>query len=151
MTKEEAVLGGNAGKRPLPASKKPFVPPSLECPDWVSDVAKAFWAREVPGMIEREVVGNSDWSALVILAQAWAEMQIATDTLNKEGRIYIGHNGTKCTHPCVKMQTAAMKIVNSIMAQFGMQPTTRARLPVVEPPSVADQVDQDPYSEFRNG
>ena len=142
-TRTERQLNGNAGKRDLPPKWKPsdF---DMPCPDWISQDAKEFWAVIVPELKARKVIGASDLPALVILCQSWAEMRYATKTLEKEGRMYEA-NGIRCAHPAVRMQMNAMKAVNQFMEKFGLQPTTRARLPMQQP----ENKDNDSYSQFR--
>lgn len=147
-SKSVRKLTGNAGRRPLPKKSKAMAGEvKLECPSWVSKEAKEFWTMIVPALQADRTVTERDWPALVNLCQAWAEFQKATKTLEKEGRIYPGHNGMMCMHPAVKMQSAAMKTVNAFMEKFGLQPTTRSRLPNAPETSSLDQIDS--YQEFR--
>lgn len=140
----ERILNGNAGGRKLPG-KVAVEPFDVDCPDWISKDAKEFWHSIVPELKKRKVVGATDVPALVILCQSWAEMKLATKTLEKEGRLYEGPNGAMCPHPAVRMQMNAMKAVNAFMEKFGLQPTTRARLPMQQP----ENKDNDSYSQFR--
>lgn len=145
MSKESRKLGGNAGKRPLPRATNGA--PStvvLECPDWVSQDARAYWDKIVPMLIADGTVSERDWSALVNLCEAWGDFQRATRELAKEGTFYTGPNGAICTHPALKVKTASQKLVNSMMEKFGLQPTTRARLPIT-PPGGGER---DSYEEF---
>lgn len=145
LNRLERQLNGNARRTPLPkANGHARSAVNLVCPDWVSQEAKDFWQRMVPQLIRDKVVDDRDWPALVNMCQAWAEFQVATKVIEAEGRIY-EMNGAKCMHPAVKMQMAALKTVNSFMEKFGLQPTTRARLPVSVDASLEDG---DTYSEF---
>jgi P27 family predicted phage terminase small subunit len=144
----DAQLGGNAGKRPLPKAKMRSQDPVPPCPSWLSQYAKDYWSNVVPILEADGTVSGREWSALVNMAQAFAEFRMATETIEKEGRYYTGPNGCICVHPAVKIQMAASKTLNQFMTLFGLQPTTKGRLP-----SVVDEADQDQegYSEFRNG
>lgn len=144
-TREQRLINGNAREKPLPKAALSQQSFDFTCPDWVSKGAKEFWETIVPTLKERKVVGQTDYPALVILCQSWAEFQDATKVLAREGRYYEGPNGAQCAHPAVRMQMNAMKAVNAFMEKFGLQPTTRARLPIQQ----AESKDGDNYSEFR--
>lgn len=147
-SRAERKLTGNASRRPLPKAGEQHESSveKLQCPDFVSPDAKAYWEKVVPLLIEEGTVDERDWSALVILCEAWGDFVDAVRTLKKEGQYYETANGAKCPHPALKLKSQAQRMVNGFLEKFGLQPTTRARLPVIVAPAVADK---DSYAEFR--
>ena len=121
-TRAERKLTGNSGHRPLPSvhDVAPTATPiELECPEWLTDDAKAYWAKIVPVLTADSTVTERDWSALVNLCEAWGEFQDAARVLKKEGRYYETPNGARCVHPAMKVKSSAQKMVNHFMERFG--------------------------------
>jgi P27 family predicted phage terminase small subunit len=81
------LAAGNPGKRklnerePQPAGKAPAQPA------WLSDRAKVEWKRIVPELLTLGLLSRIDLAALAAYCQALAELEIATRTIETEGRI----------------------------------------------------------------
>lgn len=149
-SRAQRKLSGNSSRRPLPSVQDAApinAPVSLHCPDWMSDDAKAYWEKIVPQLVADGTVDDRDWSALVTLCEAWGDFQDAARTLKTTPRYYTTPNGAECVHPAVRQKATAMKTLSSFMEKFGLQPTTRQRLPMVMPAGVA--AEKDSYTEFR--
>lgn len=81
------IAAGNPGKRPLnPREPKPKTdePPM---PLWLSERAQAEWRRIVPELLAIGLLARIDQAALASYCQAYAEAEIATRTIETEGRI----------------------------------------------------------------
>lgn len=81
------IAAGNPGKRPLnPREPKPAtVDPPM--PMWLSKRAQAEWRRIVPELLKLGLLTSIDLAALAAYCQAYAEFEIATRTIEEEGRI----------------------------------------------------------------
>jgi P27 family predicted phage terminase small subunit len=145
------ILDGNPGKRPIKESPQPTTSVPT-CPAWLDKVAKAEWARITELLVELDLVAQVDRAALAAYCQAYAELQFATELLRKEGRVVeeaivatakrkkkgeterllevVGHK--KKLHPAVKLQRDAFARVKAFITEFGLTPSSRARL-AVEP------------------
>lgn len=81
------IAAGNPGKRklnerePRPEAKAPAMPA------WLSVRAKAEWKRIVPELLRLGLLARVDLAALSGYCQAYAEVEEATRTIEKEGRI----------------------------------------------------------------
>jgi P27 family predicted phage terminase small subunit len=114
-----------------------------KCPAWLDAAAKAKWrtlARELSAIGLLTVI---DGDALAVYCQAWAEFQLATETLQREGRtIKAGDAGYRAPHPAVAQQRSAWKAIKEFAALFGLDPADRGRLTVPDPPEEPDALDE---------
>src|SRR5262249_16872713 len=94
-------LKGNPGRRPLnEAEPQPNRTPPT-CPNWLDDIAKAKWAQIAPELIQLGLLTSVDGDSFAAYCQAFAEFQIATETLKKEGRHFSTDKGYMAPHPAV--------------------------------------------------
>lgn len=144
------ILAGNPGGRPLqvgPVCKlTPKAPPK---PDYLSDEAAAEWDRLVPELEAVGMLATVDRAALVVLCEAWADLQriqarIRTDgdTLeepiqNSSGEV-IGKRLK--AHPIARLQQQAYQRWVSLLRDFGLSPGARDRLGFVKAASASAQV-----------
>jgi P27 family predicted phage terminase small subunit len=148
---KQKKLSGNPGRRPLPPE------PKLEagiptCPDWLSQEGKEEWRRLIPQLKKARMLVAIDRAALAACCQAWAEFEIATKTLDKEGRIIdepIVRGGEqigtiKKAHPAKKQQADALSRLKSLLIEFGLTPASRSKAAAGGEPENRD----DPLQEF---
>ena len=123
------LLTGNPGKRPLNVREpKPAagIPP---CPAWLDVEAKARWAILAPELATLGLLTMIDGDALAAYCQAWAEFRIATEVLQKEGRVFFWKkSGYRAPHPAVAQQRSAWQAIKAFAALFGLEPSSRSRL-----------------------
>jgi P27 family predicted phage terminase small subunit len=147
------ILQGNPGKRPIRSCPSP--PTSVpSCPAWLDASAKREWSRITKLLVELDLLAQVDRAALAAYCQACAELEFATTTLRDEGRIIdealiahrkekgariaevVGHK--KKLHPAVKLQRDAFARVKAFITEFGLTPSSRARLDVESAAGDAD-------------
>src|SRR5262245_60724919 len=75
-----------------------------KCPSFLSPAAKTKWRQIVPVLDQMGVLTTADGDVLSAYCQAWAEFQIATETLDREGRTVTLPSGAAAAHPCVQQQ-----------------------------------------------
>jgi len=131
------ILQGNPGKRALPKGEPQPKPGIPRCPRWLSANAKAEWRRIVPELKRLGLLTIADLAGLCAYCQAFAELQDATRTIDREGRIVTvpvlngkgEHVGDiRKAHPAVKLQRDAFARVKSFLCEFGLSPATRPKL-----------------------
>jgi len=146
------ILEGNPGRRPLNDREPKPRDATPVLPAWLSPDAKTEWRRIVPELRRLGLLTLVDRAALAAYCQAWAELQIATRLLEKEGRIVevdvFGKDGAVTgsksqLHPAVKLQRDAFGRVKQFLAEFGLTPASRARLNAPGPAKEAD-----PFEEY---
>lgn len=141
------ALAGNPGKRKL-ARNEP-VPPDDKpvCPKWLSPAAVVEWKRIGPILDKMKLLSAADQVALAAYCQAAAELQLATEKIDAEGRYLdeavVDRQGkpveygsgksrrrlvrTKA-HPALKAQRDAFARVRAFLQEFGLSPSARARI-----------------------
>src|SRR6476620_7381333 len=81
------VLDGNPGRRPLNECE-PAAPQGVpECPDWLSDEAKAEWKRVIPELQMMGLLSSADRAALAAYCTAWCRWVEAEEMVKKFGTI----------------------------------------------------------------
>lgn len=133
-------LEGNPGKRklndnePVPPSGRPI------CPDHLDDVARKEWSRLEIILTGMRVLTEADYIALGNLCQAYSIIQKAQRQLNKDGLLIVSKTGYAQQSPLLGIITAQTTIVNTLLREFGLTPSSRTRLAV--PPKPAEEVDE---------
>ena len=129
------ALGGNPGKRKVnKAEPKPPVvlpPPS----GTLDDCARGEYLR-VGKLLERmKIVTELDGSMLEIYAVNYSRWVEAETKVREEGLMKMSPNGFPIQNPYLAVANRAMKEMRSILVEFGMSPSSRAKVSVVNPPS----------------
>lgn len=141
------VLRGNPGKRPLneaapePETGRPDVPPWL-------DENRAELFGEVADYLENMgVLTTVDGHALALLVDAYMDYLECQRVVDREGRTYetVNQRGGIMirARPEVTMASDAWRRVASMMASFGLEPSSRTKLKV-EPKK------SDPLGDYLN-
>lgn len=131
------VAAGNPGKRPLnPQEPRPAVE-APRMPAWLPRRAKAEWQRIVPELLGLGLLTRIDLGALASYCVAVGELEEATRTLDKEGRVCVqpimDKTGEKVgerlrPHPAVAMQRSAASLVKAFAVEFGLSAASRTRV-----------------------
>lgn len=146
------VLRGNPGKRKLPTNEPEPTPGAPSMPDWLSAEAKREWKRVVPELLKVGLLTVVDRAVLAAYCQAHAELVWATAEVERKGRIVevpvvnrVGDVvGEKLReHPAVRMQRDAFGRVKQFLGEFGLSPSSRARL---QSPTDAKPPEDDPLA-----
>jgi P27 family predicted phage terminase small subunit len=128
--------GRPADQSPQPHRGRPTLP------GWLSYEAKLEWGRVVPELDHMGLLCKVDRAALAAYCQAWAELRLATETLEREGRTYAGPNGILKMHPAVTLQKLALATVRAYLNEFGLSPSSRSGL------AAPARADDDPLGDF---
>jgi P27 family predicted phage terminase small subunit len=145
---------GNPGKRRARTRTQQAVA-IPECPEWLSPSAREEWYRILTELQRGQLITLVDRAALTAYCQAWAELQWATETIEREGRITESEIYTRSgeptgqtvlrTHPAVKMQRDAFARVKAYLGEFGLTPLARLRVQAQTEPKTVD-----PFEELCN-
>ncbi len=128
---------GNPGKRPLNAAEPEPLARSPRMPVWLPARAKAEWKRIVPELERLGLLTLVDLAALASYCVAFSELEDATRTLEKEGRVCVwpvfDKQGVKVgerlkAHPAVQLQRDAARLVKQFISEFGLTPASRTRV-----------------------
>ncbi|MBL1219127.1 MAG: phage terminase small subunit P27 family [Planctomycetes bacterium] len=106
-----------------------------ECPDWVSEYAKAAWEQLVPLLHDMGVLYLIDGHALVVLCQTWGRWRKAEEFINEHGESYpVRDDNGRVKYlkkfPQVTVAQDCARILNRFFGEFGLTPSARSRIDV---------------------
>jgi P27 family predicted phage terminase small subunit len=106
------------------------VPGAPECPDHLDAVAKKEWGRLSGILLAMKVLTEADYIALGNLCQAYSTLIDAQKHLNKGGILFKTPNGYIQQNPLLGIIRAQMNIVNGLVREFGLTPSSRTRIAI---------------------
>lgn len=152
-------LAGNPGQRRLNEHEPKPRRGKVVCPSWLSKAARAEWKRIVPELDRLGILTHVDRVALAAYCQATAELEEATEILNREGRIItvpivvrnkqtgeekvVGEK--KAVHPATRVQKEAYAHIRQFITEFGLTPSSRSRIH-----ATPQEEERDPFEELMN-
>jgi len=125
------VLQGNAGKRPLPLDEPAPRATALDPPAYLTDEARAEWARVAPMLERLGIFTEADVSAMVGYCEAWSRWRKAETTLATSGLLIKAPSGYPVVNPLVGVANKAMQQMRAFLVEFGMTPSARTRVQVL--------------------
>src|SRR5437868_2916028 len=84
------------------------------------------------------VLTDADYIALANLCQAYSTLIAAQVQLNKTGILYKTKSGYVQQSPLLGIITAQSTIPNNLLREFGLTPSSRTRIAVVQEPEIQD-------------
>ena len=101
-----------------------------ECPDHLDPVARKEWFRLSEILLATKVLTEADYIALGNLCQAYSTLIDAQRHLNKGGILFKTPNGYIQQNPLLGIIRAQMNIVNGLVREFGLTPSSRTRITI---------------------
>lgn len=138
-------LKGNPGKRAV--NKKEPKPKNgvPNTPRYLKKMPKYWFEVLCKELDDIGVLTNLDSKALELLVEAYSEYRNHCDVLEAEGYSYKTDDGLIKAHPVAAMKADAWKRVKAMLAEFGMTPSSRAKV------SVISKDEFDPLEAFLKG
>ena len=103
-----------------------------EPPAFVSDRAAHHWPELARLLADMNVLGDGDLIALGLLCETLAEYLDARDTVARDGATYeaVTEAGAVMhrAHPAVAQRADAARRVQSLLSEFGLTPSARAKV-----------------------
>lgn len=122
------AIRGNPGKR-SPRKDEPGLPVSAPpCPEHLDAEARKNWERLAPLLMTMGVLTQVDGMALGELCSAYSTLAGAQNQLNKVGILYKDDGGKIRPNPLLKVIAQQTAIVQSLMREFGLTPSSRTRI-----------------------
>lgn len=143
------LLAGNPGRRELPKNEP--VPPvgDVEMPRPLEGAALRAWQRLVPLLQGMRVLSLADVEKLALACEAIGDYLDLRARVKKVGRVYstVTVTGSKVYRPRpeVAMMVEARKAASTLMGEFGLSPSTRAKVQTVL------ETEEDPFDSFLKG
>jgi P27 family predicted phage terminase small subunit len=131
-------LKGNPGRRPLNEVEPQPEQGEPDCPEHLDEVAQREWKRLIPILRGMRVLTTADYIALGNLCQAYSIQIKAQKQLARSGLLYKTRSGYVQQSPLLGIITAQTTIVNNLLREFGLTPSSRTRITVVQEPEIQD-------------
>jgi P27 family predicted phage terminase small subunit len=112
-------------------------PTMPECPPHLNKGARAEWNRVCPELHRLGLLTSVDMAALAAYCANYERWQAAESILKDKGLVTVSGNGSEVKRPEVSIANDAMKLVLKFASEFGLTPSSRARVKV-EPKQQAD-------------
>lgn len=138
-------LRGNPGKRALndrEAQPRRVLP---RAPQHLDPEAKARWRSLARELYDAGLLTALDRDALAIYCQVWARWVRAEQMLTKTSDVIKTTNGNLIQNPYLGVANRAIEQLHRMEAEFGMTPSSRARIRVDKPEK------EDEFSQFLKG
>ena len=107
------------------------------CPAHLGAEAKREWKRASRELAEYGLLTRIDRAALALYCEAWGRWVDAEQSLRKYGVMIKAPSGFPMQSPYLAIANKAMEQIRALLTEFGMSPSSRARVHAIPPP-VAD-------------
>ena len=136
------TLEGNPGKRPL-NDREPVPPDGIpDCPDFLTDEARAEWFRTAKVLKEMQLLTLADRAALAAYCTAYGRWVEAEKQVQKYGTIVKSPNkGFPMKSPYLTVADQALESMRKLMVEFGLTPSSRSRIKVPGNRDATDEFD----------
>jgi P27 family predicted phage terminase small subunit len=102
-------------------------------PEGMSKLALSHWRTVSRHLQEARIITNIDTTALMIYCEVYATWRDATDQINKYGSVVMGKDEYPVRSPYLMVAQKSFEQMKAMMTEFGMTPSSRTRIKVVEP------------------
>jgi P27 family predicted phage terminase small subunit len=123
-------LNSLKGRRVIPFSAEGL--PKAKMPADLSPAAKIIWKREAPGLKRRGLLDALSAPLFIMLVEQLATVNELNEVVRKDGLVITGRGGRQVAHPALSALRSSGKIVLQLLKEFGMTPTSRARMGIVD-------------------
>jgi len=140
-TRAERELGGNAGKRPLPAGGPQPVPASTRAPRGLQRGALKIWRKLAPLLSRRGILDELDTFSLSDACVVLYRLREAEAILERDGLIVEGYRGSLVKHPATTIAASYRAAWQRYATKFGLSPSERTGIEVAiedEPDDLAE-------------
>lgn len=138
------LVQGNPGNRPInehePQPLEVYAPPA---PASFNELERAKWDELSEKLARNRVLTELDLDALEIYCRNWIAMHEALNDVNERGKLLRSRNGGVMWNPSWTQYKHSESVCRSIMAEFGMTPSTRTSVV-----AVGDAQGHDEWAEF---
>ena len=101
-------------------------------PREICGAAKEYMEDVLCKLYQADMIDETDYCALDMLARNYSLFIQATKQMEKEGTTYVTANGDIKKHPAVLIAKDAQVQATNIMKEFGLTPKSRNKMPKME-------------------
>jgi P27 family predicted phage terminase small subunit len=137
------LLEGNPGKRPINDCEPRPCAAIPECPEFLDDEAKAEWFRSAKVLSDMGLLTVADRSALAAYCTAYSRWVNAEALVAKHGPVVLSPDKKfPMKSPYLVVADQAMEAMRKFMVEFGLTPSSRSRIKVIEGAEAADEFEE---------
>lgn len=128
-------LKGNPGDRPLNNNEPEPDIAMPKPPNHLNEIAIKEWNRMAPLLLNLRLMTKNDMAAFAsycVTYARWVEAEISLNDGN--GLIFCTQTGYQQQRPEIGVANQAMTLMHKFLVEFGMTPSSRARLEVPQEP-----------------
>jgi P27 family predicted phage terminase small subunit len=133
-------LAGNPGKRKLNDDDLKAPPGCPDCPADITGLARDEWIRITAELNALGMLTKCDRAALATYCGLYEQALNLKKIIKKKGLIL--KDGTNRPHPAVAMKLKTEALMKAYLIEFGLTPSSRARM------KVPGQETKDPMDDF---
>lgn len=122
------ILNGNPGKRPLNQAEPAPAVGIPDCPDHLTDLAKAEWARISKELVALGLLTQLDRSALAAYCQCYARWANAETQIKKTADLGKTKKGAVIQNYWLPIANRALEQMKDYLTEFGLTPVSRSRI-----------------------
>jgi P27 family predicted phage terminase small subunit len=123
------------GPKPKPKQSNGNLP---KAPADLDGDALIEWKRIIKILTPHRVLTEADLAALYVYATSYADYREAMRQIKETGQVGLSQSGVPQKSPWVTAANAAWDRIRPLLAEFGLTPSARARLQMVEPEDSTD-------------
>lgn len=137
------LIRGNPGRRPVNKSEPKPAANLPECPDHLNDEARREWMRIAGELHTIGLLTSVDRAALAAYCDAYATWAEAKRLMKAPGEslIVATPNGGVQQNPLLGVANRSMEIMHRFLVEFGLTPSSRARVGAASKKPEADPLD----------
>lgn len=109
-------------------------------PNHLSILAIAEWDRVTGELYSLGLLSQIDRASLAAYCQAYGRWVQAEKELNEQGLTITTSNGNVIQNPLVGTANRAMELMHKFLTEFGMSPSSRARVSATPPQEKSDDL-----------
>ena len=128
----DKILCGNPGRRPLNDSEPQPRRVLPACPSHLSREAKAEWRRMARDLYDAGLLTAVDRNALAMYCDYYATY-VRNKRLSEGNEVILTKDGNFIQHPALAVKNRAAEMMMKLGVEFGMTPSSRARIHVEKP------------------
>lgn len=140
-------LAGNPGKRKLNGSEPKFSVLRSKCPKHLDAVARKEWKRVSQELVALRIMSEADVAALAAYCSAYSRWVKAELVIQRDGEVIKQPSGEIIRNPWLIVSEKAIDSLRKFATEFGLTPSSRTRLHVVEDSSSDPDMAYDAYME----
>jgi len=126
------LLQGNPGKRAINKKEPQSGPGRIRAPSELSPEGKKHFRKMAATLRRSQLYTELDTHALALLAEAYATWCLAQRHIQEDGMLTTNAEGTTIQSPWARIASTTARQIHSLLAEFGMTPSSRSRVSITE-------------------